>query len=194
MINKKFVNRCCDTPSEIENYQKAINDKTKTWDLHHKLEELGFSAKELIYLNLYYHVPADELVFLTRADHKKRHPVKKETIEKIIKTRTENGYDCSKDTERNLKISKKLKNVPKSERHKQNLSKSCIENKSHKGSKNGRYKWVCPLILAYRKNVLNETLEQVAKAVGFCNSRIRGKFKEYGIKIKRKSTKKESLI
>ena len=41
MICKKTIkNFCCDDPSLIENYDKAINDTTQTWDCHHRGEVL----------------------------------------------------------------------------------------------------------------------------------------------------------
>ena len=39
---------CCEDISLIENYEQALNDKTQTWDCHHKLEiELRVSQYEL---------------------------------------------------------------------------------------------------------------------------------------------------
>lgn len=68
---KKF---CKENISLIENYEKAINDKTQMWDCHHRLEiELGVSAKQLIKMDLYYNRPASELIFLTHAEHTKLH-------------------------------------------------------------------------------------------------------------------------
>lgn len=76
MICITRVKRFCNQDiSQIENYDKAINDRTQTWQCHHRLEELGFTVDQLKYLNLYYGVPADELIFLTIKDHTKLHMI-----------------------------------------------------------------------------------------------------------------------
>ena len=70
-MNIKAVKKyCCEDISLIENYEKAINDTTQTWDCHHRLEiELDKSVQELIDLGLYYDRPAKELIFLTHSEH-----------------------------------------------------------------------------------------------------------------------------
>lgn len=78
MINKTFTKRyCCEDISLIENYDKAVNDTTQTWQIHHKLEiELNKKRDELIKMGLYYHRPASELIFLTIGDHRRvHHPI-----------------------------------------------------------------------------------------------------------------------
>lgn len=70
---KKF---CKDDISLIENYDKAINDKTQTWQCHHKAEILPcgrFSSIDLIKFDLYFNRPASELIFLTEFNHKSLH-------------------------------------------------------------------------------------------------------------------------
>lgn len=64
--------KCRDDISKIKNYDKAIADTTQTWECHH-INELTFTAKELKKMNMYYNRPASELVFLTKAEHKKLH-------------------------------------------------------------------------------------------------------------------------
>ena len=67
MICKKTIkNFCCDDPSLIENYDKAINDTTQTWDCHHRGEVLPcgrFSRDDLNKFGLYFNRPAAELIF-----------------------------------------------------------------------------------------------------------------------------------
>lgn len=80
MINIKRAKLFCkEDPSLIENYDKAINDKTQTWHIHHRLEvqEDGTHvlAKELEEQGLLYNRPACELIFLTPTDHKKLHNI-----------------------------------------------------------------------------------------------------------------------
>ena len=67
---------CKEDISKIENYEKAITDSTQTWDCHHKAEILPcgrFSADMLIKYGLYYHRPANELIFLTHSEHARVH-------------------------------------------------------------------------------------------------------------------------
>ena len=71
---KNVLKFCCDDISLIENYDKAINDITQTWDCHHHLEiELNLTVKELIKRDLYYNRPASELIFLTKGEHSRIH-------------------------------------------------------------------------------------------------------------------------
>lgn len=82
MINKKKAHRYCkDDLSQIENYDKAVNDTTETWHLHHRDEirvlPSGMivyrSTQELMENGRYYHCPANELIFLTRSEHQIMH-------------------------------------------------------------------------------------------------------------------------
>lgn len=73
MISERYARKfCCEDLSLIENYDKAIADQTQTWDCHHRGEILPcgrFKAKHLKKFNLYYNRPANELIFLTYAEH-----------------------------------------------------------------------------------------------------------------------------
>lgn len=87
MINKRYVKSYCkDDISLIENYDKAIADKTQVWDCHHRRETI-YSVKELIEIGEYYNRPACELIFLTHSDHTILHHLDKhrsaETCKKI---------------------------------------------------------------------------------------------------------------
>lgn len=65
---------CGEDISLIENYEKAINDKTQTWICHHKSEiALNKSKEELIAIGEYYHRPANELIFVTKSEHNTIH-------------------------------------------------------------------------------------------------------------------------
>lgn len=66
----------------IENYEKAKADDFKDWIIHHRLEThtsdgekriVNLSSAELKALGMYYYRPANELVFLTRAEHTSLH-------------------------------------------------------------------------------------------------------------------------
>lgn len=56
----------------IKNYEEAILDLTQTWECHH-VNEQWWTVDELKFVNRYYNVPPDELVFLTKAEHCKFH-------------------------------------------------------------------------------------------------------------------------
>ena len=79
MINeRKALRYCRDDLSKIENYEKAIADTTKTWDLHHRLEltldgEFALSREQLKMHDMYYHRPYYELIFLTHSEHSRLH-------------------------------------------------------------------------------------------------------------------------
>ena len=67
--NLKYYCKDCEN---IENYDKALKDNFKGWEVHHR-KEAEFSRKELITLGMYYNVSSEELIFLTRAEHNKLH-------------------------------------------------------------------------------------------------------------------------
>lgn len=73
MINTRVTKRYCrEDFSLIENYNEAVNDLTQTWDCHHRLEiqnEKAVLRSDLIKQGLYYHRPAEELIFLTHNEH-----------------------------------------------------------------------------------------------------------------------------
>ena len=75
MINEFNVRLfCCEDISLIENYDKAIADKTQVWHCHHRNGiELKMSEQQLKDANMYYKRPACELLFLTEEQHKQLH-------------------------------------------------------------------------------------------------------------------------
>lgn len=83
MIRENLVKEyCCEDISLIQNYQKAIEDSTQTWQCHHRLEiydengkerSLQKSRDELMIENRYYNRPASELIFLTKSEHRSLH-------------------------------------------------------------------------------------------------------------------------
>ena len=96
MICIQTINKYCkEDISLIENYDKAINDKEHIWDCHHKLEiGEGYtnSTEDLKLMNLYFNRPANELIFITHAEHSKLHHT---------------GHVLSEDTK--IKVSKAMK-------------------------------------------------------------------------------------
>ena len=77
MISIKAAKAYCNEDiSKIENYDKAINDKTQKWHCHHRLEvtKSFICSKEILKeLDMYYHRPSSELIFLTVKEHRKIH-------------------------------------------------------------------------------------------------------------------------
>lgn len=74
MISEKWPKMfCCEDISLIENYEIAVNSPLK-YDCHHRNEiEMSKSMKELKELDLYYHRPASELIFIERGEHTRLH-------------------------------------------------------------------------------------------------------------------------
>ena len=73
-----YSNCLCRRPELIENYDKAIADKTQVWTCHHRLEThnsdgerrlVDLTIEELIALGMYYDRPAEELIFMTTIEH-----------------------------------------------------------------------------------------------------------------------------
>lgn len=94
-MRHRFKEYCKDYKN-IENYEMAAADNFKNWCIHHRLEtwtsdgerrEVDILAKELIALDMYYNRPADELIFLTIAEHVSLHfkgkPLPEEAKKKI---------------------------------------------------------------------------------------------------------------
>ena len=77
MIDEKRAKKyCSEDINKMENYEKAITDKTQTWDCHHRLEIKGKfrnSTELLKKCGLYYNVPAWQLIFLTHKEHRSLH-------------------------------------------------------------------------------------------------------------------------
>ena len=82
MITIKTAKKyCSEDISKIENYALAVNDKTRTWVVHHRAEILPCGRYKQVTLKkfgLYWNRPADELVFMLDTEHKKNAPVWKE--------------------------------------------------------------------------------------------------------------------
>ena len=74
----------CRNPKAIENYGFAISDGKHMWECHHKLEthfsdeterprNAQITQAELIALGMYYDRPPEELIFLTKSEHRSLH-------------------------------------------------------------------------------------------------------------------------
>ena len=109
MINEKYAKSYCpEDISLIENYQDAISDEEKMWEIHHRSEcdENGrtlFTKKQLIDIGLYYKCPASESVFVTRSMHNKLHREMRSNGGKIG-GKIVGGNEAAKEAERQLGI------------------------------------------------------------------------------------------
>lgn len=68
----------CEDVTKVENYNLALADNFVNWVQHHRLEThnsdgerrlVQITAEELQALDMYYNRPAEELIWLTRAEH-----------------------------------------------------------------------------------------------------------------------------
>ena len=101
MIDKKrAIKYCKDDISLIENYDKAIADKSRVWHCHHRRETI-YSRSGLIEIGEYYNRPACELIFLTPANHRRLHNLGKPSGMK--------GKHLSEETRKKMSESRKCK-------------------------------------------------------------------------------------
>jgi hypothetical protein len=126
-----IIDYCCESISKIENYELALKCNFKGWDCHHRLEThnsdgerrlVDITQKELKALGMYYNRPAEELIFMTRKEHRQLHMKDKPAWNKGLKmgpwteeqnkrrSATMKGMKHSK--ERNAKISDAMKGKP----------------------------------------------------------------------------------
>ena len=130
----------CKDYQNIENYEKALADNFVGWECHHRLEthtpdgkrrEVDITAAELKALGMYYHRPAEELIFLTTREHYIYQKGKKRSIE----TRRRMSKPRSEETRRKMSESAKGKKI--SEETRKKISKT-LKGK-YTGEKNWNY-------------------------------------------------------
>ena len=90
--------RYCKDYQNIENYDKALKDNFKNWEVHHRLEThnsdgerrlVDITADELKALDMYYNRPADELIFIPIYEHSRLHMKGKHLSEETRKKMSE---------------------------------------------------------------------------------------------------------
>lgn len=108
----KYVNKFCkEDPSMIENYDKAMADTTQTWHCHHRDEIRTLpsgmivirSKQELIDNGRYDNCPANELIFLTNAEHARLHSTVRKCSE-VTKTKISKSNKCQIRSEFHIKF------------------------------------------------------------------------------------------
>ena len=141
MINIRQAKKFCkEDISLIENYEQANNDKTQTWDCHHRDEVKVLPAgmtvlrsrQDLIDNDRYYDCPANELIFMTSSEHRRLHnkvrTFTKETRRKISESKK--GKTHSNETRRKMSEShkgkrpKNLDDLHKSQKGKQRTAET----------------------------------------------------------------------
>ena len=95
--------RYCKDYENIENYEKAKADNFVGWCCHHRKGEYT-TTKELKASKMYYHIPADELIFLTESEHDSLHKKGKHKSEEHKKKIGEGnkGKKLSDETKKKL--------------------------------------------------------------------------------------------
>ena len=135
---KHTFERYCRDYKNIENYEKALADNFKGWHCHHRLEThnsdgerrlVDIARAELKALNMYYHRPPEELIFLPRIEHeafKKGKHHSDETRRKMKGNKNALGCKRSEETKNKMSEAHKGKNTWTRGRHWYNNGK---ENK-----------------------------------------------------------------
>lgn len=167
MYSKKF----CSDVENVENYDKAKADNFKGWILHHRLEThnsdgeirvVNITRDELKALDMYFHRPAEELIFLTKSEHVSLHTKGKtyfkgkhhseETRRKMSEARKgkqageKNPMYGKKHTdETKKKMSKVRKGKPKSEEHKKKIAEANRGKSWFNNGKINKYCYECPI-------------------------------------------------
>ena len=135
MIDKKrSIKYCKNDISLIENYDKAIADKSLVWHCHHRRETI-YSAKELIDIGEYYNRPAEELIFLTPFEHIRLHQLGKHHSEDTRKKMSEaiKGKHHSEETRKKISDALNGENHPMFGKHHTTEARKKI-GEAHKGT------------------------------------------------------------
>ena len=118
---KYSFEKYCKNYENIENYEKAAADNFVGWECHHRLEThtsdgerrpVDITQAELLALGMYYHRPAEELIFLTTREHNafnKGKPKSDETRKRMS--------EAGKGKPKSEEARKKMREAKKGEKH-----------------------------------------------------------------------------
>ena len=102
ITNIKILEKYCTDYKKIENYDEAIKSPL-IYDLHHRLEISEMqSAKDLIFLHLYYNRPPEELVFLEHREHCRLHGLNSSDETKRKRCEANRGQHRSNETKNRI--------------------------------------------------------------------------------------------
>lgn len=135
---KKSFKCYCENYQDIENYELAKADNFVGWECHHRLEThssdgerrlVDITKKELIALDMYWHRPASELIFMKLSEHHLLHQKDNQFAK---------GYHHSEETKRKLSDALKGRLSPNKGKHhseetKRKMSEAHKGNQSNKG-------------------------------------------------------------
>lgn len=133
---RKYHELYCDNIRNVENYEAAKKDNFVGWQCHHRLEThtsdgerrlVDISPKELITLDMYYHRPTNELIFMTTAEHSRLHKEGKHRSEEAKRkmSETRKGKHFSEEHKRKMSAAMKgKKRGPFSDETKRKMSES----------------------------------------------------------------------
>lgn len=116
MIKEYNAKRFCrEDISRIENYDKAIADDTQVWHCHHRDEVKVLpsgmtvirSRQELIENGRYYNCPANELIFLTKSEHRSLHNLNRSEFTKTKMSEAQKGRVLSKKSYKKISVANK---------------------------------------------------------------------------------------
>lgn len=120
----------CKNYQDIENYEKAKADDFIGWNCHHRLEThnsdggrrlVDITQKELKALNMYYHRPAEELIFLTKSEHNSLHNKGKHHSEEARRKMSESAKGKKISAESRKKNSEAHKGKKRNEESKKKI-------------------------------------------------------------------------
>lgn len=134
-MGMEYYKRICDDIENVENYDKAKTDNFKGWECHHRLEThtsdgerrlVDITYEELIALDMYYHRPAEELIFITTKEHRSYKKGKHHSEESKKKMSiAKKGKKFSEETKKKMSESQKGKHLgPSSEEWKRKISEA----------------------------------------------------------------------
>ena len=170
---KHGFEKYCKNYQDIENYDKAAADDFKGWHCHHRLEThtpdgerrlVDITQKELKALNMYYHRPAEELIFLTSREHNAFNKGKKLSEEARRKiAEAHKGKRHTEETKNKISAKKKGKYVGENnpmygKHHSEESKKKMSKPKSEEAKNKMSEAW------DYDKHFTMETKNKISKA------------------------------